>query len=285
MNPWGRCYRALRLSFSQEERIRMTAGARLRILREKLGFTLKDVETASLQLAHRHSNPKYCIPQSRLSHIENKGIIPNIYRLQALAMLYQRSLSDLLGWYGVDRQSEQLMPAAPNTHLAQELANGTCELPLRLDPLFDEKKTSYIRRMIQEWGTRSIAALQSLPQREFTYGYVGNEDYTLYPMIMPGSFLQIDPQLTEIETGPWASDFERPIYFLETRDSYICGWCAVLSSREIQVQPHALSGLPARNYRRPDEIEVVGRVVGLATKLKSVNRDVGRETLAIQAQN
>ena len=117
------------------------------------------------------------------------------------------------------------------------------------------------------------------------YGYVGTEDYTLYPLVVPGSFLQIDPRLTEIETGPWTSDFERPIYFLETRDSYICGWCALLSSKEIQVQPHALSGLPARNFKRPAEIEVVGRVVGLATRLKSANRDLERETLATQAQS
>jgi transcriptional regulator with XRE-family HTH domain len=263
----------------------MTAGERLRALREKLGFTLRDVEIASLQLVQKHGNPRYCIPQSRLSHIENKGIIPNIYRLQALAGLYQRSLSELLAWYGVDERPAHAMRAAPKTHVIKDLPVVECELPVRLDPLFDEKKTSYIRRMIQEWGTRSIAALRSLSQGEFTYGYVGTEDYTLYPMVMPGSFLQIDPRLTEIETGPWTSDFERPIYFLETRDSYICGWCALLSSKEIQVQPHALSGLPASNFKRPTEIEVVGRVVGLATRLKSVNRDLERETLAIQAQS
>jgi transcriptional regulator with XRE-family HTH domain len=263
----------------------MTAGERLRALREKLGFTLRDVEIASLQLVQKHGNPRYCIPQSRLSHIENKGIIPNIYRLQALAALYQRSLSELLAWYGVDERPAHAMPAAPKTHLIKDLPVGQCELPVRLDPLFDEKKTSYIRRMIQEWGTRSIGALRSLSQGEFTYGYVGTEDYTLYPLVVPGSFLQIDPRLTEIETGPWTSDFERPIYFLETRDSYMCGWCALLSSKEIQVQPHALSGLPARNFKRPAEIEVVGRVVGLATRLKSANRDLERETLATQAQS
>jgi transcriptional regulator with XRE-family HTH domain len=262
----------------------MTAGERLRALREKLGFTLKDVEIASLQLVQKLGNSRYCLPQSRLSHIENKGIIPNIYRLQALASLYQRPLSELLAWYGVDERPHS-MPSAPRTHLIKDPAVGDCELPVRLDPLFDEKKTNYIRRMIQEWGTRSVAALRSLSHGDFTYGYVGTEDYTLYPLVMPGSFLQIDPRLTEIETGPWASDFERPIYFLETHDSYLCGWCAVLSSKEIQVQPHALSGLPARNYKRPSEIEVVGTVVGLATKLKGVSRELERETSATQAQS
>jgi hypothetical protein len=51
------------------------------------------------------------------------------------------------------------------------------------------------------------------------------------------------------------------------------------------VQPHALSGLPACNFRYPDQIEVVGRVVGIAMKLKSAMREQERETLAIPAQN
>ena len=261
----------------------MIAGERLRALREKLGFTLKDVEEASWQLVSDRNNPRYSLPQSGLSHIESKGIVPNIYKLEALAAIYARPMSELLEWYGVG-QHNGCTTRAPKTHLVKALEEHSCTLPMRLDPLFDEKKTSYIRRMIQEWGTRPMAALASLPQREFTYGYVGTEDYTLYPFILPGSFVQIDPKLTDIETGPWASDFERPIYFLESRDSYICGWCALISSKEIQVLPHPLSGLPARNYRLPAEIEVVGRVVGIAMKLRCVTRDLEQETVAIPTQ-
>ena len=262
----------------------MVAGERLRALREKLGFTLKDVEVASLRIVERHNNPRYFLPQSRLSHIESKGILPSIYRLEALAGIYRRPISEILDWYGVGHHDAVTKPR--KTHLMKDLDVQTCEIPLRMDPLFDEKKTSYIRRMIQEWGTRSIAALESLPQRPFTYAYVGTEDYTLYPMILPGTFVQVDPRDTDIETGPWSSDFERPIYFLETRDSYICGWCALISSKEIQVQPHALSGLPARNYKLPTEVEVVGRVVGIAMKLKSAaTPDTERDSVAIPAQS
>ena len=259
----------------------MTAGERLRELRDKLGFTLKDVENASLRLAADRENMRYWVAQSRLSNIESKGVLPGIYKLEALAIIYRRSICELLEWYGIERQTISTVAPVRKTHLIESAGVETCELPVRLDPLFDDKKTSYIRRMIQEWGVRPIAALQALQKTEFTYGYVGTEDYTLYPMILPGSFVQVDPKLTSIETGPWVSDFERPVYFLETHDSYICGWCALISSREIQVQPHALSGLPARNFRYPDEIEVVGRVVGIAMKLKSAVREPERETLAI----
>lgn len=263
----------------------MIAGERLRALREKLGFTLKDVEEASWRLVRERNNPRYSLPQSGLSHIESKGIVPNIYKLEALAIIYGRAMSELLGWYGVGQQHSECGAKAPKTNLLSALGEQNCSLPLRLDPMFDQTKTSYIRRMIQEWGIRPIAALASLPQREFTYGYVGTEDYTLYPLILPGSFVQIDPKLTDVETGPWTSDLERPVYFLETRDSYICGWCALISSKEIQVQPHALSGLQARNYRLPNEIEIVGRVVGIAMKLRSAMHDLEQESVAIPAQN
>lgn len=261
----------------------MSAGEKLRAVRDKLGFTLKDVETASLQIVEKRNNLKYWIPQSRLSHIESKGLIPNIYRLHALCTIYRLSFADVLDWYGIDENPSPSISAPPRTHLARELANEAFELPIRVDPLFDEKKTSYIRRMIQEWGVRPMMALQNLQQGEFTYGYVGSEDYSMYPLILPGTFVQIDQRLTEIETGPWASDWERPIYFLETHETYICSWCAVLSSREIQVQPHSLSGLAARNYKLPNEIQVVGQVVGIATKLRRVSQAVEREPAMIRA--
>lgn len=262
----------------------MVAGERLRILRDKLGFTLKDVELASLQLVQTQGNPRYWIPQSRLSHIENKGLLPSIYRLHALALIYRRPVEEILSWYGISSLASHSLGAPPKTHLAKDPGIGVCSVPIGLDPLFDEKKTSYLRRMVQEWGVQSWASLHSLQDGEFTYGYVGMEDYTLYPMILPGTFVQIDQRLTEIETGPWASDFERPIYFLETHENYLCAWCAVLSSREIQVQPHTLSGLAARNYKLPSEIEVVGRVVGIATKLPRVTPNTGRESAMLRTQ-
>jgi len=258
----------------------MSTGQRLRAVREKLGFTLKDVEQASLEIARHHQNSKYWIPQSRLSNIESREMTPNIYRLHALALIYGRSVVELLEWFGIGGSQDRAAHNAPRTHLIGQSGVSTCEIPLRLDPLFRETNTCYIRRMIQEWGSQPMAALHALQHREFTYGYVGTEDYSLYPLILPGAFVQIDPRLTEIESGPWASDLERPVYFLETHETYLCGWCSVLNSREIQVQPHPLSGLAARNYKRPSEIEVVGRVVGMATKLRSFTRDVEPELAA-----
>ena len=247
----------------------MVPGVRLRLLRERLGFTMKDVEDASLKLTDRFHNPKYWIPQSRLSHIENKGVVPNIYRLHAMSIIYRTSIATLMEWYGVAESNAPAPILPPNTHLVRDQEPDFLEIPAKLDPLFDPAQTSYIRRMIESWGVKPMASLKSLVSDSFTYGYVGLDDYTLYPLILPGSFLQIDPSVTTVETGTWSSEWERPIYFFETHSGYLVGWGAMVRSNELQVQPHSLSGLAAKTYRYPTDIEVVGQVTGVATKLRS----------------
>ena len=248
----------------------MIPGIRLRLLRERLGFTMKDVEDASQKLSERFENSKYWIPQSRLSHIENRGVVPNLYRLHAMALIYRTSIAILMGWYGIDESGEGAPISPPNTHLLDDEEPTSVEIPTKLDPLFNPVETAYIRRMIESWGVRSFARLKRLVNgSSFTYGYVGSADYTMSPLILPGSFLQIDSSVTTVEVSTWASEWERPIYFFETRSGYLCGWATMIRSNELQVQAHSLSGLPARTFRYPAEVDIVGQVVGVATKLRS----------------
>ncbi len=65
-------------------------------------------------------------------------------------------------------------------------------------------------------------------------------DYTLYPLLRPGSFVQIDPRMRRIQPSRWRTEFDRPIYFLELRNGYACGWCEV-QGNELALLPHPLS--------------------------------------------
>ena len=56
-------------------------GQRLRVLREQMGLTIRDVEGASARIAARHGSEDFAVSPSRLSDIETKGLLPNIYRL------------------------------------------------------------------------------------------------------------------------------------------------------------------------------------------------------------
>ncbi|MFZ0805969.1 MAG: helix-turn-helix transcriptional regulator, partial [Candidatus Sulfotelmatobacter sp.] len=67
----------------------LPAGKSLRTLREKLGLTMRDVENSSACIAEKYRNEEFSIPPSRLSDIETKGILPNIYRIYALSVIYR----------------------------------------------------------------------------------------------------------------------------------------------------------------------------------------------------
>jgi transcriptional regulator with XRE-family HTH domain len=248
----------------------MSAGHKLRIAREKLGLTIRDVETASARLANKYGNEDYNIPLSRLSDIETKGIIPSIFRLYALAVIYRVSFEELLAWYGVDlTQTAQDLGVLepPKSHLLRAtLGAAEVQLPVKMDPAFDIRRTANVGRMIEKWGAIPCIYLQHLSASSYTYGYIGTEDFTMYPLLLPGSFVQIDESRNKIAEGMWRSEYERPMYFVETREGYTCCWCA-LRQNQLVLQPHPLSPVQPRILKDQQEAEVLGQVVGIAMRL------------------
>lgn len=247
-----------------------TGGQNLRILREGLGLTMRDIETASERIARKRNNEEYFIPISRLSEFETKGIIPNVYRFYSLAVIYRRDMRELLGWYGVDMDvpvSDLEVSSPPKSHFSGALANAqTVQMPVRLDPAFDSRRTLNFGRMIEQWGTVPLMYLERLSnQMQYTYGYVGTDDLTMYPILPPGSFIQVDESLNQVAAGGWRSEYERPIYFVETREGYTCCWCT-LGREEMILQSHPLSPVPARVVRA-SATEVIGQIVGVAMRL------------------
>ena len=247
-----------------------SGGQHLRILREQLGLTMRDVETASARIAQRHGNDEFAIPPSRLSDIETKGVLPSVYRLYSLAVIYRRDLRQLLTWYGVDFNgiaADLELALPPKSHLSAALADvANVQVPVRLDPSFDPRRTVNFGRMVEQWGLVPLAYLAQFASCEYTYGYVGSEDLTMYPILPPGSFVQVDESKNRVQDGGWRSEYERPIYFVETRSGHTCCWCT-LSGDDIILQSHPLSPVAARVLKFPQDAEVIGQVVGVAIKL------------------
>lgn len=245
-------------------------GQRLRVLREQLGLTMRDVETASMRVAEKHRNDEFSIPPSRLSDFETKGVVPSIFRLYSLAVIYRQDLRQLLSWYEVDLDhvaSDLDVAFPPKSHLSQALAGlSNIRVPVRIDPSFDPRKTVNFGRMVEQWGLVPLAYLAQFASCQYTYGYIGSEDMTMYPILPPGSFVQVDESKNKVAEGTWRSEYERPIYFVETRDGFTCCWCT-LTKEEIILQPHPLSPVAAKSLRYPQQAEVIGQVVGIAIRL------------------
>jgi hypothetical protein len=235
---------------------------------------MRDVESASARIAARHGNDEFAISPSRLSDIETKGLIPSIFRFYSLAVIYRCDLREMLSWYGIDLNATAAdlnLSLPPKSHLSGVLPGATVvQMPTRLDPAFDPRRTSNLGRMVEQWGLVPLTYLAQFASDRYTYGYVGSEDFTMYPLLPPGTFLQVDESRNRILQGMWRSEYERPIYFVETRDGYTCCWCTLRQeSRQehVVLQPHPLSPVPVRVLRHPQEAEVIGQVVGIAVRL------------------
>jgi transcriptional regulator with XRE-family HTH domain len=235
-----------------------------------LGYTMRDVESASALIAQRHGNEEFLIGPSRLSDIETKGIVPSIYRLYALAIIYRRDIREFMGWYGVDLNegaADLALALPPKSHRLESLQNASVvQMPTRLDPAFDLRQTSNVGRMVEQWGPVPLAYLAQFVNHNFTYGYIGSEDFTMYPIIPPGTFIQVDESRNKVLDGVWRSEYERPIYFVETRDGHTCCWCT-LKRENLILQSHPLSPVSVRVLRHPQDAEIIGQVVGVAMRL------------------
>jgi hypothetical protein len=76
----------------------------------------------------------------------------------------------------------------------------------------------------------------------------------------------VDVSIRKIDNTDWTTEHDRPMYFVEVRNGYRCGWFHQDGSRLV-MQPHPLSHCLPETWRMPEEAEVVGQVTGVVTRL------------------
>ncbi len=250
------------------------AGEKLKRVRERLGLTYREVEQASQKIAQRRGSDEFAIALSRLADIENKGTVPTIYRIYTLCAIYGLDFSEVLRWYGVPL--EQLPSEAAQTPLRQTRAvefapNAVATVPQPLDCEIDLTKTTFLSHLIRRWGKMPLSFLNGLDIRQYRYGFIGLDDWRMYPILQPGALVAIDDSRRKIAVGGWISELDRPIYFFEHRSGYLCGWGTLVGDR-LLVQPHPSSHEQPAIFEYQKEIDVIGQVVGVAMPLESRKR-------------
>src|ERR1700704_6544869 len=76
-------------------------GARLRRDRVDCGLTYRDVERLSRVLAERYGDERYIVRISVLARAETQGIVPNMFHLSSLCIIYGIEMRTVLSWYGL----------------------------------------------------------------------------------------------------------------------------------------------------------------------------------------
>jgi transcriptional regulator with XRE-family HTH domain len=251
-----------------------SAGERLKELRVRLGLTTRDVEAKSLQIADDRRSREYYLSHAWVTDIENGKFTPSIYKFHTFGAIYSRRITELMSYFGLplgDLSRYRMSIGVPRTHLLEggaDLESEKVSLPVRFKPEFRLEKTNLLAQVVEKWDEIPVGFLQHLDLRKSVYGYIGLEDYTLFPLIRPGSLVQIDANQRKISTEKWNTEFDRPIYFVELRNGYVCSWCQ-LDRGQLIVIPHPHSHQDVRRFDHPSQAEIIGRVTGVAMRIVS----------------
>ena len=252
------------------------AGAKLRRIRVRLGLSARDVERLSMELAQQRHNPYLSFSRTWITDVETGRFVPGSFKMASLAEIYGMELEEIHKLYNVSRDITKERPAyrPPTTQL----------LTPRQDPLENRaeagdlptemriEETNLLTGIVDIWGSVPVPLLRRFGLEQSLYGYIGTEDKSMAPLLPPGSFVQIDAKQNRIKKGPFKkssseSHFARPIYFLDIRKGYKCGWCEQ-KDRVLTLIPHPDSGEQTQTFRYPDEVSVVGRVTAVTMSIE-----------------
>lgn len=247
------------------------AGLRLKRLREQVGLTLREVETHTRRLADQKRNQDFFVSRGWLNNIENGIYTPSFFKLYALGAVYGVHWSSLFSLFGCNLRDfgrDQALFAPRKTQLATHSAENeeTLVVPVKSREDVRLDRTNLLSRLVEIWGEIPIRLIQHLDLKNGVYGLVGMRDRTMFPIIRPGSIVQIDQNQRKVAPTKWADEDDRPIFFLELRGEYLCSWCE-MADGYLNAVPHPKSKCQVRRFAYPREADIVGRVIGVTMRL------------------
>jgi transcriptional regulator with XRE-family HTH domain len=260
-------------------------GRKLRTIRRQRGLSLRQVERLTVELGTKYGDPSRKISSSWIGRMERQEHSITHKSLESLEEVYGVSHEEL-----TDKDSPGVSPLGALHPRLPDLPaavlrgltdpNGEHLLPPeRWLAYFPQTTLLSSGSLPPKPDDRSKARLR--PER--IYGVLGASDLTLLGLVQPGAVVEIDHRARKIDARKiYPSIWDRPIYFLRTHDGYHCGWCDLdTEEHSLTLVPSVLAKVPTRKWRYPDEVEVVGVVTRVLTrlsfsqgmKLEHVNRD------------
>jgi transcriptional regulator with XRE-family HTH domain len=248
-------------------------GEKLRQIRERLKLTYRDVAVASQQIAMRRDSEEFAIALSRLADIENKGTVPTIYRIYTLCAIYRLNFHEVVEWYGVPLEflpGDAMQIKLDETHAVNFPPDSGVGVPLSADRSIDVNQTTFLGHLMRRSGKIPFHYLNSQDVRNLRYGLIGLTDWSMHPILHPGSLVLIDQTKRKIVDGGWTNELDRPVYFLEHREGCRVGWCSVVGGR-VLLLPHPSAQVQPCLFEH-SEVDVVGQITGVAMLLETKRR-------------
>jgi len=133
------------------------------------------------------------------------------------------------------------------------------------------------RRLLTAWSDAPLLLMLEVDWKRGPLVLVGLQDRMLWPLVTPGSLLQLDPKVRTVEGGAW-SEFERPIYLIEYKGKFHC--ChAQRRGNTLRLISHAESPAPPAIPVPSKEARVRGQLTPIFRALPTRGSLAGRPTL------
>ena len=233
----------------------------LRGLRGELHLTRIAVERLTTDLANKAGNKAYRIRRGRLTDIEERGSVPNIFEVKSLSECYKVGYNAVLEAFGlVDGQTlprESAQSGEPTKTLSFPGTDRPFSLTFQSNIRFDT--TRLVTESPEELGVPAVVR-QRLDAGQFRLGIIGLADDTMDDLVPGGSVVVIDKTHNAVEMREWKTIQDRPIYFVWHEQGYSCSWCNVVRDT-LFIIPYPTSRQPIMIFKMPRAATIIGRIV------------------------
>src|SRR5688572_15686058 len=133
---------------------------------------------------------------------------------------------------------------------------------------------SATHRLLSAWSDIPILLMLDVDWERGPLVLIGLSDRMMWPLLPPGSLLQLDPKVRTIADGSWP-EFERPIYLIEYRSRFYC--ChAQRRGETLRLISHAESSAPPATPIPFREAKVRGQLTPIFRPLATRGSAAGR---------
>jgi len=137
-----------------------------------------------------------------------------------------------------------------------------------------QNPASATHRILSTWSDVPIPLMLEVDWDRGPLVLIGLSDRMMWPLMPPGSLLQLDQKVKSVASGSW-SEFERPIYLIEYRNRFFC--ChAQRRGETLRLISHAESQSPPSTSVPFKEAKVRGQLTPIFRPLATRGSAAGR---------
>ena len=134
--------------------------------------------------------------------------------------------------------------------------------------------TSATTRLLTVWSNVPLLLMLDVDWERGPLVLIGLTDYMMWPLLPPGTLLQLDQKVRTVAEGTW-TEFERPIYLIEHNNRFYC--CHAQRKRQtLLLISHAESPSPPSTPIPLREARVRGRLTPIFRPLATRGSAPGR---------